>query len=171
MNSYSIGKGSRYWNREILFFSFFSYVTSRLDVIKYFFIRSYLLLQILQFFFHLYPRNFFPSHGIKRLIIWISVILNLVVSVIYRFSKTRLKFDGFSVTTLLLRLQRYSPNLERNWEKRRGGGAGRAVVGKPCTLHDLFILETEGPAIREGKYFLDGLGLGEPGPPTLWLSP
>lgn len=33
------------------------------------------------------------------------------------------------------------------------------VVGKPCTLHDLFILETEGPAIREGKYFLDGLGL------------
>lgn len=45
------------------------------------------------------------------------------------------------------------------------------IVGKPCTLHDLFILETEGPAIREGKYFLDGLGLRVPGPRTLWLSP
>lgn len=176
---------------RFFFLSLFSFLlwrrTWRRCWYKIFFIHSNLNLLIYFFFFFFYnsrvfsPLVFIPPEieGRICLIIWIarSVILNLVVSVYY-VSKTRnepcLKFDGFSVTTLLLRYNvGISPKL---WEKlrKRGGGEGggwRAVVGKPCTPHDLFVLETEGPAIREGKYFLDGLGPVCRAPPTLWLSP
>lgn len=134
-----IGKSFRYENREILFFFslffFFSYVTSRRCYKIFFYsliLWIYLLLfltrsfTILEFFHSIYILEIF-SHLIirtSRNLNRISVILNLVVSVItfLKLAEPCLKFDGFSVTTLLLRLQRYFPKLERNWEKGEGRG-------------------------------------------------